>query len=301
MSLQVGLVGLGRMGQAIGMRLLERGWRLRVWNRTAEKAEPLRARGAELVARPEETAEPGGVVLSMLADDQAVAEIFGPRTNLLTRFGPGGVHVCLSTIASATAERMAQEHLRFGVQWVSAPVFGRPEAAAAGNLILVCSGPAEARQRVAPLLEAISRARYELGDDPRAACVAKLCGNFLIAATVEMLAEALALAQKAGIDPHAWLNAMASTLFASPIVQTYAHLLLQQRFQPVGFSLRLGIKDLRLILDEGRTRFVPLPLAELVHDRLQAAYNRGRGEWDWSAAALEVFEAAGLGPASRAG
>jgi 3-hydroxyisobutyrate dehydrogenase-like beta-hydroxyacid dehydrogenase len=294
MEKTIGFIGLGRMGAAIAGRLLAHGYRLTIWNRTPEKARPLLEKGAIWAERPEETALPGGIVVSMLADDTAVEEIFGPRTGLLPRLGPEGVHVSLSTIGSATARRLAQMHERFGVALVAAPVFGRPDAAAAGSLVVVCSGPAEARQRVAPLLAVIGRATFDFGDLPEAACVAKLCGNFLLAAAVEALAEALALAEKSGVDPQRWLEMVTTTLFACPAYQNYGRILNERRFQPAGFTLRLGVKDLRLILDEGRRHLVPLPAADLIHDRLQAAWNRGRAEWDWSAVALEAFEAAGL-------
>lgn len=294
MSETVGFIGLGNMGGAMASRLAGRGWRLRVYNRSPEKAGPLVAHGATLADRPEDAAEPGGIVASMLADDRAVESIFGAESKLLDRLGPGGLHLSMSTIHPETARRLAREHERLGIAYVAAPVFGRPQAAAAGELWIAVSGPEAARRRAEPLLAAMGRGSFEFGTDAGAANVAKLCGNFLIASAIEALAEVAALAEKSGVDPGAAIEMLASTLFACHVYQGYGRMIVAGKFQPAGFRLALGHKDLSLVLDLARQVGVPMPVGNLVRDRGLAAIEKGRADWDWSSLALEAAEDAGL-------
>lgn len=294
MSETVGLVGLGNMGLGIALNLLDQGWQLRVWNRSPKKADPLVRRGATRVEHPEETATPGGIVLSMLADDHAVGEVFGSQSKLVARLGAGGVHVSMSTIHPETARRLAREHERLGAAYLGAPVFGRPHAALAGNLWIVVSGPEPVRRRVAPLLASLGRGTFDFGDDPGAANVAKLCGNFLIASSIEALGEAAAMAEKSGVGASRVIEMLAQTLFACPIYQGYGESIVSGKFQPAGFRLRLGLKDVELALSTARSMEVPLPIASLIRDRSLAAINKGHADWDWSSLALEAAEAAGV-------
>lgn len=294
MTQAVGFIGLGNMGAAIAARLLERGWELRVWNRTPQKAAPLVAQGAVCVGHPEDAALPGGIVLSMLADDAALDEQFGAGSKLVHRLGHGGVHISLSTIHPDTSRRLAQEHERSGVVYLGSPVFGRPEAARTGSLWIALSGPAEARRRARPLLDAIGRGVTEFGDDPGAANVAKLCGNFLIAAATEALGEAAALAEKSGVGAAPVLEMLVQTLFSCPLYQRYGKLIVAKQFQPAAFRLRLGLKDVELAVATARSVQMPLPLGSFVRDRCLAAINKGRGDWDWTAVTLEAAEDAGL-------
>ncbi|HEV2386329.1 MAG TPA: NAD(P)-dependent oxidoreductase [Candidatus Acidoferrales bacterium] len=293
MSRTVGFVGLGNMGLAMASRLAERGWRLRVYNRSGDKAAPLVAAGATRVDRPEDAAEPGGIVISMLADDGAVESIFGGQSKLVARLGPGGIHLSMSTIHPETSRRLASEHGRAEVTYVAAPVFGRPQAARAGELWIAVSGPEMARERVAPLLAAMGRGSFDFGSDPGAANVVKLCGNFLIAAAVEALGEAAALAAKSGVDPGAVIDMLGKTLFACTIYQGYGRMIAAGQFQPAGFRLALGQKDVALALDAAQRAGVPMPLGVLLRDRGRAAIAKGRGDWDWSALSLGAAEDAG--------
>jgi 3-hydroxyisobutyrate dehydrogenase-like beta-hydroxyacid dehydrogenase len=289
-----GFIGLGAMGEPMASRLIAAGHHLRVWNRTADKAVRLVAQGATRVDQPADTAVPGGIVFSMLADDRAVAEVFAPGAGVLERLGKGGVHISMSTISPAAARRMAEEHARFGVAYLGAPVFGRPEAALAGELWICLSGPDQAKERVKPMLAMMGQGWFDFGADPGAANVVKLCGNFLIAAATEALGEALALAEKNGLDRTRVVEMLVETLFACPIYKGYGRRIAEQNYQPVGFRLALGLKDLTLALRTAAESQVPMPLASLVHDRALAAVAKGRGEEDWASLALEATEAAGL-------
>jgi 3-hydroxyisobutyrate dehydrogenase-like beta-hydroxyacid dehydrogenase len=295
MSESVGFLGLGNMGQGMALSLVEKGYALRVWNRTAAKAEPVVARGAILANRPEDAVEPGGIVVSMLSDDKVVSDLFAPGGPLLSRLGSGGLHISMSTIHPDTSRRLAREHANVGAAYVTAPVFGRPEAAASGNLWILASGPEPARRRAAPLLAAMGRTTFELGDDPGGANVAKLCGNFVIAAAIEAMGEVAAFAEKSGVGAGPVLDMLGQTLFACPPYRGYGKQIAQRQFLPAGFRLVLGLKDIELAMSAARSVSVPMPLAALLRDRALASVNKGRGDWEWSAFTLEAAEDAGIG------
>lgn len=291
---RIGFIGLGRMGEAIARNLLGAGHRLVVWNRTPEKAGDLVRRGAERVASAADACPPGGVVFTMLADDTALEAVAGSE-GFVARLGRGGVHVSMSTISPGTARRFAESHEAGGSAYVAAPVFGRPDAAAAGKLWVCLSGAAEARARVLPLTREIGQGTFELGDDPGAANVAKLCGNFLIAAAMESMAEAFTLGEKSGLRPAELARIFGETLFACPIYRNYGATIAEGRFSPPGFALPLGLKDVSLVLAAAAEARAPMPLAGLLRDRLLSGIARGRQDLDWSALSLGARDDAGLG------
>ncbi|WP_297159890.1 NAD(P)-dependent oxidoreductase [Thermogemmatispora sp.] len=289
----LGFAGLGRMGLPMARNLLRAGYRLRVYNRTAARAQELVAEGAQRVERPRDLAEPGGIVFSMLADDAALEAVTLGDDGLLAGLAPGGVHVSLSTVSPVIARRMQRLHAERGCAYVAAPVVGRPEAAAAGKLWICLAGEPAARQRVLPLLQVLGQAVFPFGDEPALANVVKLAANFLVGSALEALAEALALAEKQGVERTALMEMLAQTIFACSVYQNYGRMIAERRFTP-GFSQRLALKDLGLVLAAADQAQVPMPLAGLVHDRLLSGVARGRGEEDWTALARAVDEAAGL-------
>ncbi|BFU94380.1 MAG: 3-hydroxyisobutyrate dehydrogenase [Nitrospira sp.] len=294
MSDLIGFIGLGNMGRAMAGNLLKAGYRLHLYNRTPEKAASLLAQGAALMSRPNDTAEPGGIVLTMLADDRAVENIVYGERGILERLGPGGVHLSMSTISPATARRLAEDHGKYRTAYVAAPVFGRPEAAAARKLWVCLSGPQAAKDRVQPILRALGQGVFDFGQEPEAANVVKLAGNFLLASAIEALGEALTFAEKNGIDRGKLASMLAQTLFACPAYQTYGETIAQERYQPAGFTLSLGLKDINLVLQTAADSTVPMPLASLLRDRFLALVAQGRGHLDWAAMALGAAHDAGL-------
>jgi 3-hydroxyisobutyrate dehydrogenase-like beta-hydroxyacid dehydrogenase len=292
MAESIGFIGLGRMGQGIAARLLEAGYPLVVYNRTASKGQPLVAKGVTAAREPADAASPGGIVFSIVADDRAVEEICSDA--LLARLGPGGVHVSMGTIAPVTAMRLAERHAQFGAVYVASPVFGRPDAAAAGKLWICTSGQAAAKQRVRPLLEGIGQGIFDFGEAVGAANVVKLAGNFLIMAATEAMAEAAALGEKSGIPRAALLEMLNSTLFNCAIYQGYGRKIIDGSFEEVGFAMPLLLKDIKLALETGDQARAPMPMASLVRDRLLSALAKGREKLDGSAFSLESAEGAGL-------
>jgi 3-hydroxyisobutyrate dehydrogenase-like beta-hydroxyacid dehydrogenase len=290
----IGFIGLGSMGLPMATNLVKTGYTVRAWNRTAARGEPLARMGATLVLRPEDVAEPGGLIISSLADDTALEEVIGNNEELLHRLGQGGVHLSMSTVAPATSRRLAEGHARHGATYLAAPVLGRPDAAAAGKLWIFVSGPAAAHERVRPVLRVLGQGDFLLGEDAGAANVAKLACNFLIASAMEALAEAFTMAEKSGLARTTMADLVAGTIFNCPAYRSYGRLIAEGRYEPALFKLSLGLKDIRLVLQAADSSRTPMPLASLVHDHFLAALAKGRSDWDWTALAAEVSEDAGL-------
>lgn len=290
----IGFIGLGKMGSAMAGNLFKAGYRLRVYNRTSEKASVFAGQGAEVVTDPGQVAEPGGIVVTMLANDRALEDVVLGDRGFLERLGPNGIHLSMSTVSPRLARRLAEQHRRNRVEYLAAPVFGRPEAAAAGKLWICLSGSATAKQRVRPILDSVGQGSFDFGEEPAAAHVVKLAGNFVLASAIEALAEAFVLGEKNGIDRNRLADMLGSTLFACPAYQIYGRAIAQQRFRPAGFTVELGLKDIDLVLQTAADSTTPLPLASLLHDRFLAAVAKGRADLDWAAVWLESAENARL-------
>ena len=291
--MNVGFIGLGQMGAGMAANLLAAGHQVTVYNRTPQKAAPLVAQGAQAAASVAAACR-GDAVFTMLADDPAVEAVaFGPD-GVVAHLAAGAVHVSCSTISVALARRLAAAHAAARQRYVSAPVFGRPDAAAARRLIVVAAGEPAAIAAVTPLLDAIGQRTIVIAPDPPAANLVKLSGNFLIAAVMESLGEAIALVAKGGVDRQQYIELLTSTLFAAPIYKTYGAILAAGRFSPPGFPAPMGAKDIRLALAAAEELRVPMPLASLLRDRLLALLAQGGDQLDWSAIGALPAKDAGL-------
>lgn len=292
--MNIGFIGLGNMGAAIAASLLRAGHTLTVWNRTQAKAAPLAAAGARVAETPAAVAAGCDVVMTMLADDHAVdAAVFGSG-GLRDTLPAGAIHVCLSTISVALARRLAAAHAGAGQHYLSAPVFGRPDAAAAARLFVVAAGPQAALATCRTLFEAIGQRVFVMGEAAEAANLVKLSGNFLIASVIEALAEAIALVRKGGVDPAAYLDLLTATLFGAPVYRTYGELIVKEAYHPPGMKLPLGLKDIRLVLAAAEDAAVPLPVASLIRDHFLTLLAREGEDLDWSALGLLAADNAGL-------
>ena len=278
--MKVGFIGLGAMGSAMASNLIKAGHEVTVWNRSPGPTEPLASLGAKVVKTADRAAL-GDALFSMLANDQAVRDVFFAG-GLLDAMDKGIVHVNHATISVALARELAAEHAKRGIDYVAAPVFGRPDVAAAGKLNIVAAGRPGVIERVRPLLEAMGSRIWPLGDAPERANVVKIAGNFMLGAAIESMAEASALTRAHGVSAGDFLEVMTSTLFASPAFQGYAKLIAEQRYTPAGFALPLGYKDIGLALSAADATRVPLPLASLLRDSLLEALSAGEEDVDWS-------------------
>jgi 3-hydroxyisobutyrate dehydrogenase-like beta-hydroxyacid dehydrogenase len=292
-SMKVGFIGLGQMGNGMAGTLLRAGHEVTVYNRTPNKAQALGNQGAS-VARQVADACQGDAVITMLADDSAIEEIVLGEGGVLQSLGKGTIHICMSTISVALSERLATAHASADQRFVAAPVFGRPDAAASGKLFIVAGGAADVVDTCMPLFEAMGQRSFSAGAKPEAANLIKLSGNFLIASVIEALGEAMALVGKAGIDRSHYLDILTSTLFNAPVYRTYGGLIAEQKYQPAGFAVPLGAKDIRLTLAAAETLRVPMPLASLLRDRLMTLIARGGEGLDWSAIGQVAAHDAGL-------
>lgn len=292
--MKVGFIGLGSMGAGMARNLIKAGHNLVLFNRTPSRAEELRPLGAQVAANPGEAASGVEALITMLADDRALEDcVFGPG-RALESLPAGAVHIGASTISVALSRGLADAHREKMQHYLAAPVFGRPEAAAAAKLFVVAAGPHDQIERCKVLFDAMGQKTFVVGEDAAAANVVKLTGNFLITTVLESLAESFALVQKSGVEPQQFLDIMTSTLFGAPVYQNYGAMIAKRQFQPVGFKLPLGMKDNRLVLELGEQTAVPLPMASLIRDRFLAAMAQGLGESDWSAIAKISFLNAGI-------
>lgn len=291
--MDVGFIGLGHMGQPMARNLLKAGHRVVVWNRTHEKAQTLAAEGARVAATPAEACG-GEVLITMLTGDEAVEDVVFGSGNVLTALGRDKTHCSMSTISIDLSARLAQAHGEAGQGYMAAPVFGRPEAATAAKLFIIAAGPQPLIARCQPLFDAMGQKTCIVGETPSMANVVKLTGNFLIASMIESLGEAIALIRKSGIDPHRYVDILTGTLFSAPVYKTYGTIIAEGAYEPAGFAMSLGLKDVRLALAAADARAVPMPVASLVHDHFLAGVAQGQGEADWSGLARLAARNAGL-------
>ncbi|WP_164019368.1 NAD(P)-dependent oxidoreductase [Pyxidicoccus trucidator] len=292
--MKVAFIGLGNMGLPMAKNLLAAGHGLAVWNRTQAKAAPLQQQGARVASTPAEASRDAEVVVSMLADDAAVEDAVLGSQGVHAGLVKGAVHVSSSTISVALSERLTEAHASAGQGYVSAPVFGRPDAAAAKQLWVVTAGPRADVERCRPLLESLGRGLTVLGERAASANVVKLSGNFLIASMMEALGEAFALTRKSGVEPKVFLEVFQSVFARSPIFERYAQLIAEEKYSPAGFTMKLGLKDVGLVLEAGRAAGVPMPLGSLLRDQYLGGVAQGHGDLDWAALGALVAERAGL-------
>jgi 3-hydroxyisobutyrate dehydrogenase-like beta-hydroxyacid dehydrogenase len=291
--MKVGFIGLGHMGAAMAGRLLQAGHEVTVYNRTPSKAQPLIDRGAQRAARVADACR-GEVVITMLADDSAVEGVVFGEGGMIRSLAAHTIHLSMSTISVALSENLTEAHWGAGQLFAAAPVLGRPDKAAQGQLYIIAAGAPTVVSSCKPLFDAMGQKTIVIGNAPQAANLVKLSGNFLTGSVLEAMGEAMALVRKAGIDPHRYFDLLTSTLYTGPVFTDYGGLISDQKFEPAGFAAPLAEKDLRLTLAAAETLRVPMPLASLVHDRLQTVIARGGEKLDWSAIGQLAAADAGL-------
>lgn len=295
--MKIAFIGLGRMGMGMARNLLRAGHGLAVYNRSREKAEALAGEGAREASSPADASRDAEVVMTMVSDDRALEQITFGEDGIASALQTNCVHLSHSTISTALARRLTTEHAARNQGYLSVPVFGRPEAAESKNLLVVAAGAAALIERCRPLFDAIGRQTFVVGSEPWQANVAKVCGNFMIISLIEALGESYATLRKAGVAPHAFLEIM-NALLGSQVIANYGRIIAQEQFEPAGFALQLGLKDVRLALAAAEECAAPMPLASLVHDTLLAALAQGQGEMDWSSMTQVTARNAGLKPKS---
>ncbi|TFE25878.1 NAD(P)-dependent oxidoreductase [Frankia sp. B2] len=289
--MKIGFIGLGGMGSAMARNLIDAGHTVLAWNRSPDPVTELAAAGAVPASISEAFAT--GIVLSMLADDQAVTDrLLDPR--VLTAAPAGALHVNMATVSTALAIQARREHAEHGLRYLAAPVFGRTDAARAGNLTIVTSGDPDAIAEVQPLFDVLGRRTWTVGDAPEHANLVKILGNYLIACSIEAMAEASAVIEAGGMNPATFIEVLTDNLFTGPVFTGYGRMIGNRDYEPVNFRLPLGLKDVQLALASGLERNVPLPFGGVLRDAFVDALAHGQTDQDWAAVTETARRRAGL-------
>ena len=291
--MKTGFIGLGQMGSNMAANLLNAGHDVIVYNRTREKLQELAAQGAQ-VAESIEDACRGDVLITMLADDVAAESVAFKKDGIIAKLNKKAIHISMSTISVALAERLAIAHENADQYFISAPVFGRPDAATAGKLFIIAAGEKAAVDFCMPLFDVMGQKTFYIGERQEDANLVKLSGNFLVASIIEGLGEAMALIAKAGIDRRQYLDILTSSLFTAPSYQIYGKQIIEGKYQPAGFTAPLGQKDIRLTIAAAENLRVPMPMVSLLHDRFLTLLAQDGELLDWAAIAQLSAKDSGL-------
>jgi 3-hydroxyisobutyrate dehydrogenase-like beta-hydroxyacid dehydrogenase len=285
--MKIGFIGLGNLGAPVAENLLQKGHELLLYNRTASKTLPLVEKGGVAAGSVKEVTANCDIVFSIVSDDAALNNITLGSEGIAANLKAGCLHVSMSTILPATAIQLQGIHQQNNNYYVAAPIMGRPETARMRKINFLVSGDASAISTITPFLtDAGGAGILEFGSEVSAANVAKLCSNFLIVSAIEAMAEGINLANKSGIDATKWLNMLTQTLFNSPIYVNYGNILLKEAWQPGGFSLRLGLKDVNLVIQQAQAVEAKMPVGDVVKKQLDVCMEKGLSEHDWTAIAL---------------
>jgi 3-hydroxyisobutyrate dehydrogenase-like beta-hydroxyacid dehydrogenase len=288
--MKTGFIGLGALGSIMVRNLLEKGLEVHIYNRTPEKMEEFRGK-AILHNNVASLAQTCDIVLSIVSDDKALEAICIGENQLIQNLKPGSVHVCLSTIAVSTAKRMSEAHNARGIDYTTATIIGRPEAARNRNLVICYSGKTGKQEDVFEVLKNLGGAKiFQFGDDPGMAAAVKLSNNFIIAAAIEAIGEGFNLAERAGVDVKAFYEMITDFLFNCPIYKNYGKIIIEENYKEPGFTTQLGLKDMRLVEGLANEVSVKMPFAGIVSNRLLANLDRGRKDWDWTSFVAGIKE-----------
>lgn len=291
--MDVGFVGLGQMGAPMARNLMKAGHRLVVYNRTRSKAEEFAKDGAQIADTPADAAG-GEVLITMLTGDEALEAVLFGEGGAFGALRPPTIHLSMSTISVGLADRLTKEHAEIGCPYVAAPVMGRPDVAAAGKLFIITAGERARIDHCQPLFDAMGQKTFVLGETPSSANTVKVSVNFLISSMIESLGETCALMRKSDIDPHRFIDIITQSLFAAPVYKTYGTIIADQKYEPAGFPMAMGLKDVRLALAAADARQVPMPVASVVRDHFLAGVATGNANADWAALARLCAQEAGL-------
>jgi|SRR5579871_2333573 len=291
MSTKIGFIGLGSLGTPIAQNILESEHSLYVYNRTKSKTISLAAKGAIVCDSIAELAKECSIIFSIVADDAALKSICEGENGLVKNLAKDSIHISMSTILPQTAADIALHHQQHGQHYIASPVFGRPEAATAKKLNFVVSGDEKIRKQIEPLLKNAGGINvWDFGDNITAANTVKLCGNFLIASAIEAMGESIFLAQKSGVDAQQMWSMLTQTLFTAPVYQNYSNIIMQQKFEPAAFTMKLGLKDINLVLQQASSVNQSMPSASLLKKNMEELLSKGKENIDWSAVSLAVAE-----------
>lgn len=288
--METGFIGLGNLGTVMVSNLAERGRKLHIYKRTKDKMQAFKENN-HLHESVASLAQACDIIISIVSDDKAVNEISLAPDGLVENMKPESVHVCLSTIAPSTTENLYAAHTKKQIQYITATIIGRPEAAQARNLTVCISGETSKKEEVLEILKDLGGNKmFEFGNDPKIAAVIKICNNFLILSAIEAIGEAFNLAGRAGADTNQFYLMITETLFNAPIYKNYGKIILDKSYDKASFTSQLGLKDTKLALSLADEVSTTLPLADLLKNRFFINHNRGRNQWDWTSISKVIEE-----------
>jgi len=290
--MKIGFIGLGRMGQAMAARVQGGGHELVVYNRTRAKCADLEKAGAKVAASMAEACKGREAVISMVTDDKALLDVV--TEGVVPGLPKGAIHVAMGTHSVAVLREIGALHDKAGQVLVAAPVLGRPEAAAAGQVGVVAGGPKDAVAKLAPVFALIGRRTFDAGVKPEGASAVKLANNMVLGCAIEAMAEGFSLIRKYGVEPATFFDVMTDGLFAAPAYKVYGNIIAKELYHQAGFTTALGLKDANLMLAAALAANVPLPSLNVYRDRLIDAVAHGEAELDWSVIARVQARAAGI-------
>ncbi|MCE9881926.1 NAD(P)-dependent oxidoreductase [Hafnia paralvei] len=290
--MKIAFLGLGSMGQPMAQNLLKAGYEVKVWNRSAAAVEPLVANGASSCKTPADIAE-CEMVISMLADDHITHDVMVTQ-GALSALDKNAVYINMATVSNDLTREMTAYCAERGLHYIAAPVLGRVDVAAAGNLNILAAGEPEQLARAQPLFDVLGQKTWHFGDNPEQASTVKLAANFMLATVIESVGESAALVKAHGIEPKNFIDMLTSTLFSAPVYKNYGGMIAEERYTPAGFKLTLGLKDVRLAQQAAEEKNVPMPFASVLRDNFIDAIAQGDGNLDWSALANVSARRSGL-------
>jgi 3-hydroxyisobutyrate dehydrogenase-like beta-hydroxyacid dehydrogenase len=290
--MKIGFIGLGRMGSAMAANLVKAGYEVTVWNRSPQAMENIALLGAYAAKSLQEVAK-SEIIISMLADDGAIECVFIDQ-GVIDTMAINSIHVNMATVSVKLAARLAEMHAERKTGYISAPVLGRPNVAQAGNLNVLIAGKEASVVAVSPILAVLGQRLWNFGENPVAANAAKLAMNLMIASAIEAMAEAMTLASAYGVERAEFINMATGTLFPVPVYQGYGKLMVDRVFEPAGFKLSLGLKDIGLVLRAAESENLPLPFASILRDNLLEAMAHGQLEMDWASLSLVCSRRSGF-------
>ena len=294
-SLNVGFIGLGRMGQGMSRRILDAGNDVVVYDVFPAAVKPLAEAGAKVAPTVADACKGRDIVVTMLAEDVTVKEVVLGPGGMCESMQAGAIHLAMGTYAVPTIRAIEAAHGKANQILVAAPVFGRPDLAAAGQISIAAAGPADALGRCDPLFQVMGRRTFQAGSKPEAATVAKLANNLVLGCALQAMAEGFALVRKYGVEPQVLYDVMTEGLFSGSVTyKVYGKLMVDDTYDKPGFTALLGLKDFNLIMEAADVARVPLPSGNVFRDRLLGAIAHGDGERDWGVVGREQARASGL-------
>jgi 3-hydroxyisobutyrate dehydrogenase-like beta-hydroxyacid dehydrogenase len=293
-KLKVGFLGLGRMGQGMARRILGDGHEVVVFDVVPSQTAEFAAAGIKVAPTVAEASAGRDIVITMLAEDAILNDVVLGPGGIRASLPPGGIHLSMGTHGPGTIRTLAAAHGESNQTLVAAPVLGRPDLAATGQLGIVAGGPTDAVRRCEPLFQVMGRHTFPAGPKPESALAIKLANNFVLGCAIEAMAEAFALVRKYGVVPQVFYEVMTEGLFSAPAYKVYGKIMVDESYDKPGFTTLLGLKDFNLIMAAADLARVPLPSGNAFRDRLLSAIAHGDGEKDWSIVAREQGRTSGL-------